>query len=224
MKKYNKDECRERIAKMAANLINSKVSNNFILNLGVGIPTAVADYLKNDRVFIHAENGMLGVGPLARADEVHPDLANAGRQPVKETLGCAYFDSADSFGIIRGGHVDATVIGAFEVDCNGNVANWIIPGGEQMGVGGAMDLVCGAKEVIIAMTHMSQNGPKLVKKCSLPLTSARKVNYVVTEYGVFHYEEGRFILQVISEDISPDELKNITALDFDISDDLRFFA
>lgn len=221
MKRLTRDECTVRIALLVSELINGLAGKSFILNLGVGIPTAVSSYLNNDRVFIHTENGMLGVGPLARPEEAHPDLINAGRQPVKETPGCSYFDSADSFGIIRGGHVDATVLGAFEVDSSGRVANWMIPGGDQYGVGGAMDLVCGARMIIIAMTHTGKNGPKLVRECSLPLTGQRTVDYVVTEYGVFRYENGRFILQVIAGDICLEDLAGITGLDFEVSENLQ---
>lgn len=220
MKMLTKQERTVRIALFTVDLIQRMVSGNFILNLGVGIPTTVSSYLKNDRVFIHTENGMLGVGALASPEEAHPDLINAGRQPVKETPGCCYFDSVDSFGLIRGGHIDATVLGAFEVDSGGNVANWIIPGGEQMGVGGAMDLLMGAKTVIIAMTHESKAGPKLVCKCSYPLTGQRKADYVVTEYGVFCFRDGRFSLEVIAEDISLDELRSITELEFDVCTEL----
>lgn len=221
MIKFNRDECTARIAQMASELIDSKVEKNFILNLGIGIPTAISSYLKNERVFIHTENGMLGVGPLASPEEAHPDLINAGRQSVKETPGCTYFDSVVSFGLIRGGHVDATVLGALEVDSNGQVANWIIPGGKQLGVGGAMDLLCGAKMVIIAMTHTSKTGPKMVKKCSLPLTSQRIIDYVITEYGVFHYVDGRFVLEVITDGIELEELRAITGLEFDVCPQLR---
>jgi len=126
------------------------------VNLGVGIPTMVANYVKGDNLFLQAENGMLGVGPAAEPGKEDPLLINAGRVKITETKGCAYFDSSASFGMIRGGHIDATVIGAFEVDENGNVANWIIPNGKQLGVGGAMDLVAGAKRVYIAMQHVTK--------------------------------------------------------------------
>lgn len=217
MKVLTSEERKIRIVLFVTDLINSLVHKNFILNLGVGIPTMVSSYLDNDRVFIHTENGMLGVGPLAAPEEEHPDLRNAGRQPVKETPGCSYFDNVDSFGLVRGGHIDATVIGAFEVDSDGHVANWIIPGGEKVGVGGAMDLLEGTKTAIIAMTHESKVGPKLVKKCSYPITSLRKVNFVVTEYGVFQFKNDRFVLEVIANDISVEELTSITELEFDVS-------
>ena len=132
----DKEVANARIAKNIASLFND-ATDITIINLGVGIPTQVANYVNNDNVFIQAENGMLGVGAIAVGDEIHPQLINAGRQPVKETPGCAFFDSSTSFGMIRGGHIDATVLGAFEIDQHGNVANWIIPNGKMLGVGGA---------------------------------------------------------------------------------------
>ena len=223
MDTLTKEQKTSRIAQLACKLIDSiSISNKpLILNLGIGIPTAISSYLKNSKVYIHTENGMLGVGPLAKEGEAHPDLINAGRQPVKETLGCSYFDSVESFGLIRGGHIDVTVMGAFEVDSNGNVANWIIPNGEQLGVGGAMDLLCGAKTVIIAMTQKTSTGPKMVKKCSLPLTGVRKINFVVTEYGVFSFKDGCYILTIIAEDCTLEELRNMTEIYFKVSDDLQ---
>ena len=168
-----------------------------------------------------AENGMLGVGPIATGDEIHPDLINASRQPVKETVGCCFFDSSMAFGLIRGGHVDATVLGAFEVDENADVANWIIPGGKQLGVGGAMDLVSGSKRVIIAMTHTSKTGPKLVKKCTLPLTAKGCVHTVVTEYGVFEFTSGKLVLKKLAPEITVEELRTITDIDFEVDANLR---
>lgn len=223
MKEMTKEEKQERIAKNVAALIDEDPSYS-VINLGVGIPTLVADYLTRPGVCVMAENGMLGVGPIASGDASHPDLINAGRQSVLETSGCMYCDSATAFGLIRGGHIDATVLGAFEVDQAGNVANWIIPGGKQLGVGGAMDLVSGAKRVIIAMTHTSNNGSKLVSNCSLPLTAKGKVNTVVTEYAVFAFEGGNIVLKKIAPEITLDELKTITDITYTVADDLRQMA
>ena len=152
MKELSKEEKQERIAKNVARIIDEDTSLTFI-NLGVGIPTMVSNYVSRSDIYLMAENGMLGVGPIATGDDINPDLINAGRQPVLETKGCSYMDSAEGFGMIRGGHIDATVLGALEVDQNADVANWIVPSGKQLGVGGAMDLVGGARKVIIAMTH-----------------------------------------------------------------------
>lgn len=216
----SKDEQKIRIAKNVAALFDADENYTYI-NLGVGIPTMVADYVTREDLYLMAENGMLGVGPVADEAHAHPDLINAGRQNVLETAGCAYTDSVDAFAMIRGGHIDATVLGAFEVDQQGNVANWIIPGGKQLGVGGAMDLVSGARRVIIAMTHTSKTGPKLVKSCTLPLTARGKVNAVVTEYGVFVFEDGKITLTKIAPEITLEELKSITALDYEVAEDLK---
>lgn len=220
MTELSKEEKQIRIAKNVAALIDEDCRYN-VINLGVGIPTMVSNYVTRKNVYIMAENGMLGVGPLADAEHAHPDLINAGRQSVLETKGCWYTDSATAFGLIRGGHIDATVLGAFEVDQNGDVANWIIPGGKQLGVGGAMDLVSGAKKVIIAMTHTSKTGPKLIKECTLPLTARGKVNTVVTEFGVFEFENACVTLTRIAPEISLDELHAITKLDYKVSDSLK---
>jgi 3-oxoacid CoA-transferase B subunit len=216
----DKDTSSSRIAKNIATLFND-VEEITILNLGVGIPTQVANYITNDNVFIQAENGMLGVGPIAVGDEIHPQLINAGRQPVKETPGCAFFDSSTSFGMIRGGHIDATVIGAFEVDQHGNVANWIIPNGKMLGVGGAMDLVVGAKKVIIALMHTSKGKSKLLKECTLPITGFGEVDVVVTELAMFFFENGKIILKAIAPEVDVDYVRSVTEFEFTVSADLK---
>jgi 3-oxoacid CoA-transferase B subunit len=216
----DKDIANSRIAKNIAALFND-VEEITILNLGVGIPTQVANYITNDNVFIQAENGMLGVGPIAVGDEIHPQLINAGRQPVKETPGCAFFDSSTSFGMIRGGHIDATVIGAFEVDQHGNVANWIIPNGKMLGVGGAMDLVVGAKKVIIALMHTSKGKSKLLKECTLPITGFGEVDVVVTELAMFFFENGKIILKAIAPEVDVDYVRSVTEFEFTVSADIK---
>jgi 3-oxoacid CoA-transferase B subunit len=175
----------------------------------------------NENVFIQAENGMLGVGPIAIGGEIHPQLINAGRQPVTETLGCSYMDSCASFGMIRKGIVDATVLGAFEVDQNANVSNWIIPGGKQLGVGGAMDLVSGAKMVIIAMSHTNKGQPKLVKRCSFPITGIGEVDIVVTELAVFSFKDAKITLKKIAPEIGIDYLKTVTEIEFEVDHELE---
>ncbi|KYZ76263.1 acetate CoA-transferase [Anaerosporomusa subterranea] len=216
----DKEIASSRIAKNIAALFND-VEDITILNLGVGIPTQVSNYITNDNVFIQAENGMLGVGPIAVGDEIHPQLINAGRQPVKETPGCAFFDSSTSFGMIRGGHIDATVIGAFEVDQHGNVANWIIPNGKMLGVGGAMDLVVGAKKVIIALMHTSKGKSKLLKECTLPITGFGEVDVVVTELAMFFFENGKIILKAIAPEVDVDYVRSVTEFEFTVSADLK---
>lgn len=214
-----KEEANNRIAKNIASLFND-AKEITIINLGVGLPTTVANYVKNEKVFIQAENGMLGVGSIAEGADIHPQLINAGRQPVKQTPGCAFFDSATSFGMIRGGHIDATVLGAFEVDQEGNVANWIIPNGKMFGVGGAMDLVVGANKVIIAMMHTSKGEPKLIKKCTLPVTGYGEVDVVVTELGMFFFEDKKIILKKIAPEINVEYLRKNTGFEFEVDEQL----
>lgn len=216
----SKDEAAVRIAKNVAHLFNS-VEDTFVLNLGVGIPTQVSDYVDNENIYIHAENGMIGVGSLAKNGGGHPKLINASRQPVMETPGCVYIDSCMAFGMIRGGRVDATVLGAFQVDEQANVANWIIPNGKQLGVGGAMDLVVGAKTVVIAMMHTNKGKIKLVKSCTLPVTGYGEVDIIVTEMAVFFFEKGRFILKKIAPDVTLDEIRGATDFSYDLADQLE---
>lgn len=218
MKTILEQEAKERIASVIARHFDSEAQNGrLFINLGVGIPTMVANYVTSPNIYVQAENGMLGVGRAAAEGHMDHELINAGRTCVTETPGCVYMDSAASFGMIRGGHVDATVIGAFEVDQQGNIANWIIPNGKQLGVGGAMDLVTGAKEVVIAMQHTSKNGkPKLVKQCTLPITGIGEADMVVTEYAVFVFKGGRLVLKEIAPEITLEELRSITDADFDL--------
>jgi 3-oxoacid CoA-transferase B subunit len=215
-----KEEIKTRIARrIAREFIAQK--RRMVINLGVGTPTLVADYIPRGRICIQAENGMLGVGPKAVGDQMDRRLINAGREPVTETPGCCYFDSAISFGMIRGGHIDATVIGAFEVDEGGSIANWIIPNGRQLGVGGAMDLVTGARQVIVAMPHTSGDGaPRLVERCSLPVTGFHEADLVVTELAVFRFREGRMWLEELAPEIDLEGLRAITAARFEVSPDL----
>jgi len=210
-----------RIAKRIASEF-ADTKSVLIINLGVGTPTMVSSYLDNENIYIQAENGMLGVGPLADESNEDPYLINAGRQKVTEKPGCSYFDSALSFGMIRGGHVDVTVIGAFEVDEQANIANWIIPNGRQLGVGGAMDLVTGAKKVIIGMPYFQKNGQsKIVKKCSLPITGFNEADLIVTELGVFDFPSGELTLEEIAPEINLEELKALTDANFKISGNLK---
>ncbi|MGE5483553.1 MAG: 3-oxoacid CoA-transferase subunit B [Ignavibacteriales bacterium] len=219
----NEEEARIRIARRVAR----EFQHGDIVNLGVGIPTMTADHIPGGvEVFIHTENGMLGVGPAAPEGKADRDLINAGRQPVTEMPGCCYFDSATSFGMIRGGHVDVTVLGAFEVDQGGNISNWIIPNGKQLGVGGAMDLVCGARKVIIAMLHTTKDGkPKILRECTLPLTAVGEADMVVTELGVFKFEgslpERNLTLCEVAPGVSPVLIQRLTEAEFRISPDLK---
>jgi 3-oxoacid CoA-transferase B subunit len=221
----HEDEAKARIARRIAKEFTDQ-KRRMVINLGVGIPTMVGDYVESGDIFIQAENGMLGVGPLAVGDRIDRRLINAGRQPVTETPGCCYFDSSASFGMIRGGHVDSTVIGAFEVDQEGCIANWIIPNGKALGVGGAMDLVTGARQVIVAMLHTSKDGkPKLVKCCCLPVTGLNVVDMVVTELAVFRFEyagtKPRMVLEEIAPEVSLENLRSITEAEFSVLKTLK---
>jgi 3-oxoacid CoA-transferase B subunit len=219
-----KEKIKIRIARRIAAEFMARKGPLFI-NLGVGTPTMVANYIDGDHVFLQAENGMLGVGPKATGAAMDPRLINAGREPVTETPGCSYFDSATSFGMIRGGHIDATVIGAFEVDETGSIANWIIPNGRQLGVGGAMDLVAGARQVVVALPHTASDGsPKLVRQCSLPVTGFHEADLVVTELGVFRFFDRRMVLTEIAPEIDLDGLRALTAAHFTAAPDLRPMA
>ncbi|MDD4568843.1 MAG: 3-oxoacid CoA-transferase subunit B [Tepidanaerobacteraceae bacterium] len=223
MQVISEEKAKQRIAKLVAQYFDKCAEEKTLfINLGVGIPTMVADYITNTNIFLQAENGMLGVGKAASEGQKDRNLINAGRVPITETSGCSFFDSSTSFGMIRGGHIDATVIGAFEVDEEGTIANWIIPNGKQLGVGGAMDLVSGARQVIIAMQHTTKKGqPKLVKKCKLPITGVGEADIVVTEMGVFFLENNKLVLKQIAPEISLDILSCITEADFEVSSDLK---
>lgn len=219
--KLSEEQARIRIARRIAREFVAR-NRELVINLGVGIPTMVANHIpQGTRIFIQAENGILGVGPIAQGDKIDRQLINAGRQPVTETPGCCYFDSATSFGMIRGGHVDATVIGALQVDQEGSIANWIIPNGKQLGVGGAMDLVTGAKQVIVGMQHTTREGkPKLVAQCSLPITGFYECDMVVTELALFTFEDHHMILKEIAPEITLEELRAVTDADFAVSEGL----
>jgi len=178
---------RETRRNWIAKTIASYLHDGDLVNLGIGIPTLVANYIPDDiEVIIQSENGIVGMGPAAGPDEIDPDITNAGGQPMTMLPGAAMFDTALSFAMIRGGHLDATVLGALEVDQEGNLANWQIPGVWMPGMGGAMDLTVGAGRVIVATEHLTKKGkPKLLRRCSLPLTAAGEVNLIVTDLGAF---------------------------------------
>lgn len=217
------NEAKVRIAKRIAREFSEMAAEHpLYVNLGVGIPTMVADHISGGDVYLMAENGMLGVGPAASSEQADPERINAGRAKVLETEGCSYMDSATAFGMIRGGHIDATVIGAFEVSQHGDVANWIIPNGKQMGVGGAMDLVAGARLVYIAMQHLSKKGKaKLIEKCTLPITAFGEADAVVTEYALFRFKDKKMVLEEIAPEITLEELKEATPAEYSVSENLK---
>lgn len=207
---------------MIARRIAKELKDGDVVNLGIGLPTMVANYIPEDiNVILQSENGFVGLGTEPKEDEVDKDIVNAGGQPVTIKQGAAFFDSAVSFGIIRGGHVDATVLGALEVDQKGNLANFMVPGKMVPGMGGAMDLVSGAKKVIIAMLHTAKGTPKILKECQLPLTAVGKVNLIVTELGVMEVTKNGLVLKEIAPGVDLEEILRGTEADLIISDNLK---
>ena len=199
---------KERIACRVA----KELQDGYVVNLGIGLPTMVSDYLEGKQVFIQSENGLLGMGGVPHSpEELDPDIVNAGGQPVTLEPGAMFFDSSLSFAIIRGGHVDVCVLGAFEADQEGSLASYVIPGGIIAGMGGAMDLVAGSQKVIVGMLHTNKGKPKIVEKCSLPLTGYRRVNLIISEMAVLEVGQQGLLLRELHPDYSLDELHRMTA-------------
>jgi acetate CoA/acetoacetate CoA-transferase beta subunit len=213
-------------SKLAKEIIARRVAKELkdgqLVNLGIGLPTLVANYIPEgmDIVF-QSENGMVGMGPTAKAGEEDLDITNAGAQYVTVLPNGAFFDSATSFSLIRGGHVDITVLGALEVDQEGNLANWIVPGKMVPGMGGAMDLVTGAKKVIVAMQHTGKGEPKILKKCRLPLTAKAEVDLIVTELCVLEVTKEGLVLKEMHKDTSAEEIRSLTEADLIILEDIK---
>ncbi|MBS1971854.1 MAG: CoA transferase subunit B [Bdellovibrionales bacterium] len=196
----NRDQIAQRIAQ--------EVEDGYTVNLGIGIPTLVANFIPPTKsVMLQSENGLLGMGPFPLEKDIDPDLINAGKQTVTALKGASFFSSADSFAMIRGGHVDLTVLGAMEVDQNGSIANWMVPGKMIKGMGGAMDLVAGAKNVIVAMQHTDKEGnSKLRTKCTLPLTGVNCIKKIVSDFGVIDVTPNGFVLREYAPDLTPEKV------------------
>jgi len=210
------------IAKRAA----MEIRNEAVVNLGIGIPTMVANFLDKDKkIYLHTENGLLGVGPSPSNEEIDPEIINAGKQPVTITKGASYFSSSQSFAMIRGGHVDTVILGALQISEKGDIANWAAPGKSVLGVGGAMDLVVGAKEVIVTTQHCTKDGsPKILEECTYPITAKNVVSKLITEYAVFRFNNKEMILEELKEEWTVEDLKKITPAKFTVSPNLKNYS
>lgn len=209
-----------------AQRIAQEVKPGFCVNLGIGIPTLAANFIPPEaNVMLQSENGLLGMGPFPQENDVDPDLINAGKQTITAVPGSSFFSSADSFAMIRGGHIDLTVLGAMQVDGLGDIANWMIPGKLIKGMGGAMDLVAGAKRVVVAMQHQDNKGKsKLVRKCTLPLTGVRCVNRIVTDLAVIDITKSGFLLREVAPGYTPEDILAATDAEMNIASDCKVMS
>ncbi|MFC2309026.1 MAG: 3-oxoacid CoA-transferase subunit B [Bacteroidetes bacterium] len=214
----DKNQIREVIARRCA----KELKDGFVVNLGIGLPTLIPNYLPEGvKVVLQSENGLLGLGPTPEEGKENKYLVNAGGGYISVLPGGSIFDSSTSFGIIRGGHVDVTILGAMQVDEQGNLANWILPGGKTIGMGGAMDLLVGAKEVILAMEHTAKGKPKILKRCTLPLTAPHEVDMIVTEMGVMKITPDGIVLSEINPEFTVDQVQQNTEATLIIPSDIK---